>query len=313
MQHSLSNGVWPTMVTIFKEDGSLDFSANAVLTRHFINQGANGLFAVCMSSEMFFLNTQEKVDLAVCVVEAAEGRIPVVASGHTSDSLRDQVKELSAIATTGVDAVVLVSNRCAAMDEDSDKLFSRMQMILNEVEASRFGLYECPYPFLRLLTLEELTRLSQDNRMAFVKDVSCDPVVQQQRAVAIKSSQLRLFNAQTATMLDSLRSGYAGYSGVMGNYHIDIYRWLQDNWDSGSDLVSQVQEWLTWAYTVHQGAYPISAKYHLGLEGLPVSLHTRSKPLSVLTADIRRAIDHLKIEEDRMRCLLGLEKQGGNT
>lgn len=44
----------------------------------------------------------------------AGDRIPVIASGHISDSMEDQIDELRSIADTGVDAVVLVSNRLAA-------------------------------------------------------------------------------------------------------------------------------------------------------------------------------------------------------
>jgi 4-hydroxy-tetrahydrodipicolinate synthase len=260
-----------------------------------------------MSSEMFFLSTQEKTDLARCVVEAAAGDVPVVASGHTSDETAAQIRELSAVAATGVDAVVMVSNRLAAKEEGGDILVQRMQTIMDEVDVRRFGLYECPYPFLRLLSLDELARVVSDGRIAFVKDVSCDVDVQRERARIVAGSGLQLYNAQTATFLQSLRNGYAGYSGIMGNYHIDLYRWLQDTWRSGSGLVEQVQDWLTWAYTVHQGSYPVSAKYHLGLEGLEVSLHTRVKPVGVLTEVLREAIDRLKIEEDRMRRLVGLK------
>lgn len=303
---ALSGGVWPTMITAFTEDGKLDFKANALLTDWLIKKGATGLFAVCMSSEMFFLTLQEKVDLAKCIVDACNGRVPVVASGHTSESMKSQIEELARISETGVDATVLVSNRLAQKEEDEDVLFKNINKVFSELSDVSLGIYECPFPFLRLLTIGELFRLSTSGRMTFVKDVSCNVDIQKQRADCFKETELGLYNAQTETLLSSLKAGYAGYSGTMGNYHIDIYRWLYDNWDSGSALVEEVQTWLSWAFTVHKGSYPISAKYHMNLEGIPFPLNTRSKKIEAFTPELKAAIDDLKVQETAMRKKLGI-------
>ena len=100
----LAPGMWPTMITAFGDDGKLDFKANAALADWLISKGANGLFAVCQSSEMFFLTLQEKIDLAECVVQAAAGRVPVIASGHTADTITGQIEELGRMAETGIEA-----------------------------------------------------------------------------------------------------------------------------------------------------------------------------------------------------------------
>ena len=47
------------------------------------------------------------------VVEKAAGRVPVVVSGHISKKEEDQIEEISRMAKTGADAVVLVTNRLA--------------------------------------------------------------------------------------------------------------------------------------------------------------------------------------------------------
>ena len=71
----------------------------------------NVLFAVCQSSEMFFLSLEERVNLSRFVVSRAAGRIPVVSSGHVSDTREEQLAELTAIADTGPDALILITNR----------------------------------------------------------------------------------------------------------------------------------------------------------------------------------------------------------
>ena len=41
---------------------------------------------------------------------------------------------------------------------------------------------------------------------------------------------MKLYNANTATLLESMREGAAGYSGVMANFHPELYVWLTENW-----------------------------------------------------------------------------------
>lgn len=76
----------------------------------YISQGCDGLFAVCQSSEMFCLSLDERVRLASEVVRLSAGKLPVLASGHVSERIKDQAKELNAIADCGVDGLVLVTN-----------------------------------------------------------------------------------------------------------------------------------------------------------------------------------------------------------
>lgn len=71
---------------------------------------------------MFFLSLEERVELARFIKEKAAGRVPVVASGHISDMIEDQAEELNAVAGTGVDAVILLTNRLAA-EEESDEVW----------------------------------------------------------------------------------------------------------------------------------------------------------------------------------------------
>lgn len=71
---------------------------------------------------MFFLSLEERVEIARFVKEKAAGRVPVVASGHISDTIEAQAEELNRIAETGVDAVILLTNRLAA-EEENDKVW----------------------------------------------------------------------------------------------------------------------------------------------------------------------------------------------
>lgn len=83
----IPRGVYPVMITPYTPDNKIDFSAVDEIIEFYIRGGCPGVFAVCQSSEMFFLSEDERVSLARCVVKAAKGRLCVVASGHISNAL----------------------------------------------------------------------------------------------------------------------------------------------------------------------------------------------------------------------------------
>ena len=89
MSHEFPGGVWPVMLTPYTEDNEVDEQALVQLVEWYIGKGVNGLFAVCQSSEMFFLSLEERLNVARTVVRAAAGRVPVIASGHISDAFED--------------------------------------------------------------------------------------------------------------------------------------------------------------------------------------------------------------------------------
>ena len=45
-------GVWPVMLTPFTEENQVDYPALKELVEWYIENGVDGLFAVCQSSEM---------------------------------------------------------------------------------------------------------------------------------------------------------------------------------------------------------------------------------------------------------------------
>ena len=84
MNNDFPGGVWPVMLTPFTKENEVDYDALGQLVEWYIANGVSGLFAVCQSSEMFFLSLEERVGIARFVKEKANGRVPVIASGHIS-------------------------------------------------------------------------------------------------------------------------------------------------------------------------------------------------------------------------------------
>ncbi|MFE5320814.1 dihydrodipicolinate synthase family protein [Paenibacillus sp. NPDC056579] len=291
--HRMNKGVWPTMITPFTESNEVDYIALEQLIEWYIRQGVDGLFAVCQSSEMFFLTLEERSSIARFVVEKANGRVQVIASGHVSDSLTDQITELQAMASTGVQAVVLVSNRLAAADQSDDVWKANAEKLLQSVPAVPFGIYECPYPYKRLLSPELLRWCANTGRFMFLKDTCCHTEQIGRKLDAVKSGNLNIYNANTATLLETLKLGVHGYSGIMANFHPDLYVMLLDIWDRMPEAAERLQSFLGLSSVIENQLYPVNAKYYLALEGLPVRIHTRTKDSAKLTYSNRREVEQL--------------------
>ncbi|MFE5318267.1 dihydrodipicolinate synthase family protein [Paenibacillus sp. NPDC056579] len=294
MSKAIPTGVWPTMLTPFTVSGEVDYAALEQLMEWYIGRGVQGLFAVCQSSEMFYLSLEERVELARFVVHKAAGRVNVIASGHTSERLEDQIEELRRIAETGVDAVVIVSNRLAADGEDDAVWIRNMSSILHAIPEISFGIYECPYPYKRLLSPEVLKWCADTSRFHFLKDTSCDLQQMEAKLAAVKGSGLKLYNANSTTLLESLKLGAAGFSGVMANFHPELYVELVQTWSHDQAKADRLQTFLSVASLIELQMYPVNAKYHLQQLGLPIQTTCRVADASRLKANQRLEVIQLE-------------------
>ena len=257
-------GIIPVMLTPFTEADAIDYTGLENLIEWYIANGADALFAVAQSSEMQFLSLEERIALARFVVRKAAGRVPVIASGHVSESRDDQVTELTSIAATGVDGLVLVTNRFDPKAQGGTVFMDNLRGLLDALPADLpLGLYECPAPFRRLMSDDELAFCAESGRFAILKDVSCDLDTVKRRVALTKSSSLAIVNANAAIAFDALRSGSAGFTGVFTNFHPDLYKWLLTDSSRHPALADDLSVYLALAAMAEPMGYPKLAKlYH---------------------------------------------------
>lgn len=289
------DGVWPVMVTPFKNDGSIDYNSLEKLVDWYIEREAAGLFAVCQSSEMFRLDVYERTELAKFIVKAAAGRVPVVVSGHVSESFADQVKEVNNAAQTGAAAVVLLSNRLAGPGETNVIFRRNLERLLKAVdEQIPLGIYECPYPYKFLLTPELVKFCADTGRFVFFKDTSCDIHLISEKLKVIKGTGFKLYNANAAFLLKSLQEGASGYSGVMANFHPRLYAWLCKNFHKQPELALKVSDFLGVLSIAESRAYPICAKYYLAKYINGMEIYSRVQSMDTFTVSFREEMDQLE-------------------
>jgi 4-hydroxy-tetrahydrodipicolinate synthase len=306
-EKTFNGGAWPVMLTPFTAGGrSVDHEALAELTDWYIKNGCSGLFSDCQSSEIFFLSLEERVQVLKTVIKAAAGRVGVVASGHVSDSLEDQIKELNAIADCGPDAVILITNRFAGQGDDDAEWMRNLEKVMAALPSDMpLGVYECPFPYKRLLSDDMVRRLADYGRFHFIKDTCCDLKTLERRARITRGSPLHIYNANSTTLLDSLNAGCSGFCGVMASFQMRLYAWLCAN--PGDLRARAVSDLLSVTSLIERQCYPINAKYYLHrYEGLKIGEDSRVRDASGMTETFRDEVRALRDLTRRTAESLGL-------
>lgn len=319
-------GAWPVMLTPFTDDNQVDYEALKALTKWYIDNGCSGLFANCQSSEMFFLSLEERVKIAKTVMEVAaqtktsslsvlpEGSfVPVIVSGHIADSIEDQIAELQEIAKTKPAALIFITNRFAKEDESDEVWRANCKKVMDALpEDLPLGMYECPYPYKRLISIENLTWCANTGRFYFLKDTCCDLKTIVERIDAVKGTNLKIYNANTTTLLDSLVAGAHGFSGVMASFQMSEYAYLckhaLDKEEQSIATNNKLQDLLTVTSLIERQYYPVNAKYYLKTyEHLPMSTFTRVKDHSLLVETLKQDVAALKRLSDSVVASLGIK------
>lgn len=273
---------WPVMLTAFTPDGAIDWNGVDALVEWYLDARVHGLFAVCLSSEMYELDEDERLSLSRHVVKRVAGRVPVIASGTFGGPIGSQAAFSRRMADTGVAAVVVISSNLGGRDESDDAWRGQMESLLEQTGNIQLGIYECPVPYKRLLTPEILGWLDASGRVRFMKDTCCDMKSMRARRDAVRSGPMQLLNANTPTLLESIQAGYDGFSGIGANFHPQLYTWLCENAFECPEEAEMIQRVLSVADMAFRNCYPTSAKQYLSDLGLPISTACRVavRPLS---------------------------------
>ena len=100
-------GSMPALITPFR-NGAVDFDALKRLVNWHIEQGSHGLVSVGTTGESPTLTHEEHEEVVSCVVEAAAGRVPVIA-GAGSNNTAEAIRFLQHAESAGAQAGLVVT------------------------------------------------------------------------------------------------------------------------------------------------------------------------------------------------------------
>jgi 4-hydroxy-tetrahydrodipicolinate synthase len=283
----------PVMITPFNLKAKVDLDVMSTLIDFYLAAGVKGFFANCLSSEMFSISEDERLELTRHVVDHVNGRVPVVATGSFGLTIEDKAEFTKKIYDTGIDAVVLITGHYARLDEGNDVLLRNFGKMFHLTEDIPLGLYECPAPYKRILTTGVFKALVDSNRIIYYKDTSIEPEQVKAKLEAIKGhEEFEFYDAHTPNTMYSLQMGAKGMSSISGNFYPEVMVWMCNN--ATNPKMQEEVQWLQSELTrvdplIHE-AYPMSAKYFLQKRGLPVRLISRAHVLQ-LTPKQKETLD----------------------
>ncbi|MGG2089143.1 4-hydroxy-tetrahydrodipicolinate synthase [Priestia aryabhattai] len=162
--------VLTAMVTPLDQNGEIDFNATKTLVEHLITNGTDGLVVAGTTGESPTLTTEEKIELFKCVVEAAAGRVHVIA-GTGSNNTQASISLTKLAEETGVDGIMLVAPYYNKPSQEG--LYQHFKTIA-ESTSLPVMLYNIPGRSIVNISVETIVRLSEVPNVVSIKEASGD-------------------------------------------------------------------------------------------------------------------------------------------
>jgi 4-hydroxy-tetrahydrodipicolinate synthase len=302
----------PVMITPFNLKAKLDFDTVNRLIDFYLAAGVKGFFANCLSSEMYSITEDERLELTSHIVKYVKGRVPIVATGSFGLTIEDKAEFTKKIYDTGIDAVILITGHFANVDDNDEVLLKNFNKFLNLTEGIPLGMYECPAPYKRILSPQVFKTLLQTGRFVYHKDTSKEPEQVKAKLEIVKelnNPSFEFYDAHSPNAAFSVRNGAKGMSSISGNFYPEILVWMVNN--AANPAMKEKVDWLQNEIIsvdplIHI-SYPMSAKYFLRKRGLPVRTISRAYTLE-LTPEEKYTLDFVH-DKFLMWCdELGIEK-----
>ena len=286
----------PVMITPFNLKAKVDLDAVSRLIDFYLAAGVQGFFANCLSSEMYSITEDERLELTQHVVRYVNGRVPVVATSSFGLTINDKAEFTKKIYDTGIDAAILITGHYANVDDADDVLLRNFEHMFRLTGNIPLGMYECPAPYKRILGTEVFKTLLSSNRFVYHKDTSInlENVKAKLEVVKTASSSFEFYDAHSPNAMYSLQMGAKGMSSISGNFYPEVLVWMVNNANNPEkqEEVKWLQSEITRVDPLIHIAYPMSAKYFLRKRGLPVRTISRATALE-LTPEQKKTLDEI--------------------
>jgi dihydrodipicolinate synthase/N-acetylneuraminate lyase len=207
------NGVIPAMTTQFKADYSVDHAAIAKHAQWLIKNGCTGVVALGSLGESATLRFDEKVAILKTLVEALDGKVPVVA-GIASLSTLEAVDLAKAAEAVGCSGLMVLPPYVYTSDWREMK--SHLQPVIRATKLSCM-LYNNPVSYKTDFLPHQIAELAKEHsNLHAVKESSADV----RRVTALKTlcgNRLTLFVGVDDLIVEGVAAGATGWIAGLVN------------------------------------------------------------------------------------------------
>lgn len=204
------HGIVPPIITPFTATGEVDTTALAKVVQYLVGAGVDGIFALGSSGEVAYLTTAQRDTVVRTVIEAAAGRVPVIAGAIELTAAR-VVEEARRLAALGVEGLVATAPVYAR--NDATEIADHFRIIAAATPVPVYA-YDVPVRVHVKLSPELLVGLGTEGVIAGVKDSSGDDV-SFRRLIALNNAAghpLQLFTGHEV-VVDAM--AYMGADGAV--------------------------------------------------------------------------------------------------
>jgi 4-hydroxy-tetrahydrodipicolinate synthase len=164
------HGVFPYLVSPLDEAGRVNRSVLARLVDHLVEAGVHGLTPLGSTGEFAYLGTEQRLEIVDVVVQAARGRVPVIA-GVAATTVRDGAALARAVMERGADGVLAILEAYFPIPEQGVEDYFRA--VAEAVAPGPVVLYTNPQFQRSDLSLANIRRLSAVvPNIGYIKDAS---------------------------------------------------------------------------------------------------------------------------------------------
>src|ERR1700710_1925899 len=280
------HGVFPYLVSPADADGQIRTDVLGRLCDDLIKSGVHGLTPLGSTGAFAYLNNAQRTLVVQTTIEAAKGRVPVVA-GVASTSTADAVAQAKAYQRLGADGILAILE--AYFPQGDAQIESYFRAIADAVDIP-VVIYTNPQFQRSDLSLDVIARLSAHPRIGYIKD----PSTNTGRLLSIINrcgDNIKVFSASAhipaAVMLIGGLGWMAGPACIIPRQSVELYNLCKAScWDEALALQRKL-----WRVNEAFARYNLAACIKAGLAIQGYDVGDPVPPQVALTADERKAVE----------------------
>jgi 4-hydroxy-tetrahydrodipicolinate synthase len=251
------------LVTPFK-DGLVDETSLTALIDWHIDHGTDGFVPCGTTGESATLSHEEHERVVELTIQAAQGRVPVIA-GTGSNSTKEAIRLTKSAQLAGADAALLISPYYNRPTQEG--LYQHFKAVSEAVDIPLF-LYNIPGRTAVNILPETIARIAELKNVIGVKEATGD-MKQAAETIAVCPKEFIILSGDDYTILPLLSIGGKGVISVVANVAPAETAGLVDAWVAGNpDEAKRLQYYLLpLTLTLFLETNPIPVKTALSLMG----------------------------------------------
>jgi 4-hydroxy-tetrahydrodipicolinate synthase len=280
------HGVFPYLVSPVALDGNVRTEVLGRLCDDLIKSGVHGLTPLGSTGEFAYLNNAQRKAVVQTTIEAAKGRVPVVA-GVASTSTSDAVAQARTYQQLGADGILAILEAYFPLSDAQVESYFRA--IADAVDIP-VVIYTNPQFQRSDLSLDCIARLAGHPRINYIKDASTNTG----RLLSIMNrcgDAISVFSASAhipaTVMLIGGVGWMAGPACVIPRQSVELYTLCKaTRWDEAMALQRRL-----WRLNEAFARYNLAACIKAGLTIQGYEVGDPIAPQAALTADERKMIE----------------------